>query len=267
MFVLFLNIFVASGCQDEKWAKDRTYFRLDGSTNGMEREKLVNEFNANPDVKLFLISTRAGSAGINLTGANRVVVFEPSWNPSQDAQAASRVYRYAIFFVLCNIRILFSVTHMEIINVHFSYHYREGQKKDCYIYRLVSDNSLERKIFNRQIGKQGTADRVVDELNPEAWLSMKDSTSLDYEEEEDPPKEAYIKIQHSPDASLVDPVLQKVLEQWGSIFTQDPFQHVNRPAESKAPKMSADAKRAAVDHYEEDKRAILQNTSNKRTKK
>nr|XP_017018706.1 helicase ARIP4 isoform X1 [Drosophila kikkawai] len=138
------------------WTKNTSYFRLDGSTSSQERERLVNEFNSNSNVKLFLISTRAGSLGINLTGANRVIIFDASWNPCHDTQAVYRIYRY-------------------------------GQTKPCFVYRIVMDRCLEKKIYDRQIKKQGMSDRIVDECNPEAHLSMKDITNLchDYDSDEE----------------------------------------------------------------------------------
>ncbi|CAG2107025.1 unnamed protein product [Medioppia subpectinata] len=112
-----------------RWRKDDNYYRLDGSTPAKRRDLYIKNFNESEKVKLFLISTRAGGLGINLTGANRIVVMDANWNPCHDSQAACRIYRY-------------------------------GQQKPCYIYRLVCDNSLERKISNKQVCKQGMAKRV-----------------------------------------------------------------------------------------------------------
>lgn len=70
--------------------------RLDGRTEGSERQKIVENFNesSNTRVKCTLLSTKAGSLGINLHAANRVIIVDGSWNPTYDLQAIYRVWRY-----------------------------------------------------------------------------------------------------------------------------------------------------------------------------
>lgn len=206
-------------CSSLVWNDSSVFSGLDGSTSASERERLINQFNdpQNNTTWVFLLSTRctsllslcifsplanssshlnpavlcvrrAGCLGVNLIGANRVVVFDASWNPCHDAQAVCRVYRY-------------------------------GQKKLCHIYRLVCDYTLEKKIYDRQVSKQGMSgetvalsscfetnqvdgvktctgvmllcdplfeDRVVDDLNPVLNFTRKEVESLLHFVEEEP---------------------------------------------------------------------------------
>lgn len=114
------------------------------------------------------------------------------------------------------------------------------------------DNSLEKKIYDRQIGKQGTADRVVDELNPEARLSLKDVTSLVCDDEDDPPPKDY-GANMGRQLNLADQILGSVLQRWGSSFTKDPFQHDALLTEGKDSKLSKAEKRMAQRLYEKAK--------------
>lgn len=110
--------------------------RLDGSTAVNSRQEAVKNFNNREDVKVYLISTRAGGLGLNITGANRVIIFDFSFNPTWEEQAVGRAYRL-------------------------------GQKKPVYIYRFLAGGTYEEVVHNKSIFKTQLAMRVVDKKNVE----------------------------------------------------------------------------------------------------
>ncbi|XP_058022906.1 helicase ARIP4 isoform X3 [Ahaetulla prasina] len=206
------------------WIRNVNYYRLDGSTSASERERLINQFNdpSNTSVCLFLLSTRAGCLGVNLIGANRVIVFDASWNPCHDAQAVCRVYRY-------------------------------GQKKPCHIYRLVSDYTLEKKIYDRQISKQGMSDRVVDDLNPVLNFTRREVENLlHFVEEESEPAQ----LSFNP-SKIKESVLQLACLKYPHLITKEPFQHESLLIDRKEHKLTKAEKKAAKKSYEEEKRASV----------
>ncbi|KAK0727121.1 P-loop containing nucleoside triphosphate hydrolase protein [Lasiosphaeria miniovina] len=99
---------------------------LDGSLSFEERQRVVDDFNSDPGQFVFLISTKAGGMGLNITSANKVVIFDPHWNPSYDLQAQDRAYRI-------------------------------GQVRDVDVFRLVSAGTIEEIVYARQIYKQQQA--------------------------------------------------------------------------------------------------------------
>ncbi|XP_005110541.2 DNA excision repair protein ERCC-6-like 2 [Aplysia californica] len=99
------------------------YRRIDGKVSSQKRRDIVHQFNKDGNIFLCLISTKAGGLGLNLTGANRVVIFDPNWNPSHDLQAQDRAYRI-------------------------------GQTRDVKVYRLVSAGTIEENVYLRQVYKQ-----------------------------------------------------------------------------------------------------------------
>lgn len=132
-------------CRQRRYA----YVRLDGSMSIKKRSKVVDRFNdsSNTDF-IFMLSSKAGGCGLNLIGANRLVMFDPDWNPANDDQAMARVWR-------------------------------DGQKKQCYIYRLISTGTIEEKMLQRQTHKKALSSCVVDqEDDVERHFSLGDLRDL-----------------------------------------------------------------------------------------
>ncbi len=110
---------------------DRTgipYEYLTGKTK--DRQGAVERFNSNPNIKIFLISLKAGGTGLNLTGADYVIHYDPWWNPAVEDQATDRAYRI-------------------------------GQKKKVFVYRLITKNTVEEKIQKLKSAKRNLVDSVI----------------------------------------------------------------------------------------------------------
>lgn len=118
--------------QDLMRSANLSFVRLDGSTPNKQRDSIVNSFNRNPSIFGFLLSAKSGGVGLNLIGASRLVLFDNDWNPSVDLQAMSRIHR-------------------------------DGQKKPCFIYRLVTSGCIDEKIFQRQLMKNNLSKKFLDD--------------------------------------------------------------------------------------------------------
>lgn len=127
--------------------QDINFLRMDGKTAIKDRQKLVDKFNNDPDIHIFLLTTKVGGLGTNLTGASRVIIYDPDWNPSTDIQARERAWRL-------------------------------GQKKDVTIYRLMTAGTIEEKIYQRQIFKQFLANKVLRDPTQRSALNLSDLHDL-----------------------------------------------------------------------------------------
>lgn len=116
------------------------FCRMDGETPISSRKALVDNFNSDgSDFLLFLLTTRVGGLGINLTGADRVIIYDPDWNPSTDMQARERAWRL-------------------------------GQTRPVLVYRLLMVGTIEEKIYQRQIFKHLLTNRILEDPKQSARL-------------------------------------------------------------------------------------------------
>jgi SNF2 family DNA or RNA helicase len=104
---------------------------LDGSTEVVKRQELVNQFNSNEsDAKVFLLSLKAGNAGLNLTSADYVFLFDPWWNKAVEQQAIDRTHRI-------------------------------GQTKSVFAYKMICKGTIEEKIITLQQRKSKLSEELI----------------------------------------------------------------------------------------------------------
>lgn len=121
--------------------------RLDGNTNVAARQQLVDSFNSDDSYYGMLMTTRTGGVGLNLTGADRIILYDPDWNPQTDAQARERAWRF-------------------------------GQEREVTIYRLIAAGTVEEKIYQRQIFKTALSNRILQDPRQRRLFSQKDLKDL-----------------------------------------------------------------------------------------
>lgn len=122
------------------------YLYLDGNTQN--RQDLIDKFNADQNIQLFLMSLKAGGTGVNLTGADTVIIYDPWWNPAVESQAVDRAHRI-------------------------------GQTKTVHVYRLVTTDSVEEKMLELKSRKSALVDALVNNESLSTLnLSVKDLERL-----------------------------------------------------------------------------------------
>lgn len=121
--------------------------RMDGNTSVSARQRLVDTFNEDQSYFGLLLTTRTGGVGLNLTGADRIILYDPDWNPQTDAQARERAWRF-------------------------------GQKNAVTVYRLITAGTIEEKIYQRQIFKTALTNKVLQDPRQRRLFSQRDLKDL-----------------------------------------------------------------------------------------
>ncbi|KAM3863230.1 LOW QUALITY PROTEIN: DNA excision repair protein ERCC-6 [Diretmus argenteus] len=124
-----------------------SYLKMDGTTAIATRQPLIAQYNEDKSIFIFLLTTKVGGLGVNLTGANRVIIYDPDWNPSTDTQARERAWRI-------------------------------GQTQQVTIYRLLTAGTIEEKIYHRQIFKQFLTNRVLKDPKQRRFFKTNDIYEL-----------------------------------------------------------------------------------------
>ncbi|XP_031397920.1 protein CHROMATIN REMODELING 20 isoform X2 [Punica granatum] len=227
---LYLSRLPRHGKRGKLWKKGKDWYRLDGRTESSERQKLVERFNdpSNKRVKCTLISTRAGSLGINLYAANRVIIVDGSWNPTYDLQAIYRAWRY-------------------------------GQKKPVFAYRLLAQGTMEEKIYKRQVTKEGLAARVVDRQQVHRTISKEEMLHLfEFGDDENPDMvpgmtfqigNTLLKQRSSMESCSSDKLMERLLGKHHPRWISDYHEHETLLQENEEERLSKEEQDKAWEMY------------------
>ena len=139
-FVTHLKL-IEESIKQQNWR----YSLLTGKTN--DRESVISQFQNDPQNFIFLISLKAGGVGLNLTAAEYVFITDPWWNPASENQAIARAHRI-------------------------------GQQKNVFVYRFITENSIEEKIQALKERKSALADKFVNSNNPFGEITREEIVEL-----------------------------------------------------------------------------------------
>ena len=135
--------------EDAVMAAGYSYRRMDGNTPVGARMRVIDEFNDQTagEVFVFLLTTKVGGLGVNLIGADRVLLYDPDWNPATDAQARERAWRV-------------------------------GQTREVTVYRLITAGTIEEKVYHRQIYKQHLTDKILRDPRQKRFFKARELAEL-----------------------------------------------------------------------------------------
>lgn len=157
-----------------------------------------------------------------LTAANRVIIFDSTWNTCYEQQALCRIYRH-------------------------------GQIKSCFVYRLIMDKCLEKRIYDRQVNKQGIANRIIDEQNPEPKFSCEELRDLFTVPEDDDSPEI---LNFTNNEIFPDIVMEKIFKNSSLLMSAPPFLHDTLLTDNKNLKLSRNEKITALHEYDSQKKEL-----------
>lgn len=213
------------------WQHKYTYLRLDGGTGVGGRQNLINRFNQDESLFVFLLTTKVGGLGVNLIGANRIIIFDPDWNPSTDSQARERAWRI-------------------------------GQNKQVTIYRLLCSGTIEEKIYHRQIFKQFLTNRVLKDPKQRRLFKSNDlhelfTLSKDYDEQVIAPTETSAIFAGTGLEIDVNPKKRRKKENIFNQMEEDKKEEEGDDSKKKKERPKRDKKKAIMETEEERRKRIM----------